>query len=57
MLITLLKISQSGLSKQAQICKELINAVNILISNTDEADSSIFIKELRDKVGKIINIM
>jgi hypothetical protein len=57
MLITLLKISQSGLSKQAQICQELINAIKISILNTDEADSSVFIKELRDKVGKIINIM
>ena len=57
MLVTMLKISRAGLSKQAQICEELINAIKILILNTDEMDSSIFIKELRDKVGKIINIM
>lgn len=57
MLVTMLKISQSGLSKQAQICEEFINAIKILILNTEEVDSSIFIKELRDKVAKIINIM
>ena len=56
LLVILLKISKSCLSKQSLICSELIHAIKILIKNT-YADKGLLISELRDKIGKIINIM
>lgn len=56
---TLLKLARSGLCKQAKLCDELIMAIKILIQHSYNGESSrqIFINEIRDKIGKVINIV
>jgi hypothetical protein len=57
MIFTLLRISKAGISKQIQICSELINSIKILIESTRIDTPTIFITEIRDKICKILSIV
>jgi hypothetical protein len=57
MIVTLLKISKAGLSKQAQTCSELINSIKILIQTTRIDSPHLFISEIKEKICKILSIV
>jgi hypothetical protein len=57
MIVTLLKISKVGLSKQAQTCSELINSIKILIQVTRIDSAQLFISEIKEKICKILTIV
>jgi translation initiation factor 2B subunit (eIF-2B alpha/beta/delta family) len=56
-ILTLLKLSKNGLSKQGMLCSELIQSIKILIETypADDKNEMQFLNEVRDKVSKIIN--
>ena len=57
MIFSLLRISKAGISKQIQICSELINSIKILIESTRIDTPSIFISDIKEKVCKILSIV
>lgn len=57
MVVTLLKLSKVGLSKQAQTCSDLINSIKILIQATRIDSPHLFITEIKEKICKILHIV
>jgi hypothetical protein len=55
MIVILLKISKTGLRKQAELCSGLINALRVFISQMPPHER--FINEVREKVNKIFSIV